>query len=836
MTSSNGNIAEDFLGYINSASEILGGEYVELAEHVHQESCPQTDKMVAAICLHAFIFQHIIAEHHLGRVIAPSEMFDKNRTDAASVLEEWDKILGINNYPIFGIAKKCVKTLSVNDKDASEFCRRLICASNHIARPDPFAAHHIAGELFGSLISDRKMLASFYTQPTAASLLSELAISRLGTDWTDISQVKSLRIADFACGTGSLLNAAYQRIRAYLTLSEKDPEEAHRHMLEEVFLGADIMPAAVHIAAASLSAVYPQIDYTSTNLHIMPYGDFRGHSKYGETSTAENVRVGSLELLLSDKTPRLFSDEASQVDPSEYLSIDAPDESFDVILMNPPYTKPTNHKTEERQKVALPNFAAFGTSEEVQSSMNQRANNIFKDVKKRLGVSVRNGQAGMGTDFFDLAHAKIKPGGIIGFVLSGSMLTGQGWESVRCLLDAEYENVLVISISNSRSGKSSFSANTSIAEVLIIAEKKAVNIAEPVFKKGYEWTWATLNNLPTSTSEAVEIARQISSTKPGKNETLGIFLGEVEYGNVTLCDRAYSPAMLREKELISSLLRLVDPKGSNIYVKQTAETLHMPLCSLSKLGTRGPVSRDICSGSRDETRGGFTLSEYMPNSRSRFPILWAHDHTKETSLIIPIDKKGDIAKHKDETALKLWKTATRLHFTHEFGLLSQPFAACLTEEKTIGGRAWPSFTLQPEGSPREHEEMPWVYPVVLWANSTLGLMSFYILGTRNQAGRTVVSITALPKLLVLDPRQLSDKQLSIAKNIFDRFESKSFLPANLSDMDPVRHELDEAMLCELLGYDESVLSELETIRSQWCNEPHLFSNRRMTYNREEETV
>jgi len=78
-------------------------------------------------------------------------------------------------------------------------------------------------------------------------------------------------------------------------------------------------------------------------------------------------------------------------------------------------------------------------------------------------------------------------------------------------------------------------------------------------------------------------------------------------------------------------------------------------------------------------------------------------------------------------------------------------------------------------------------------------------------------------LLVLDPRQLSETQLETAKAIFDRFETKEFKPANLADKDPVRQELDEAMLCELLGHGQSVLDELDTIRAQWCNEPHLRS-------------
>jgi len=129
--------------------------------------------------------------------------------------------------------------------------------------------------------------------------------------------------------------------------------------------------------------------------------------------------------------------------------------------------------------------------------------------------------------------------------------------------------------------------------------------------------------------------------------------------------------------------------------------------------------------------------------------------------------------------------------------------------------------------------MEWVYPVLLWSNSTLGLMSFYIQGTRNQKGRSRLTISRLPELLVLDPRQLTDRQLRLAEKIFNRFKNKEFQPANMADRDSIRQELDEALLSELLGHDKTVMKELETARSQWCNEPHLRSGNKRTANSEE---
>ena len=60
----------------------------------------------------------------------------------------------------------------------------------------------MCGRMFQTLIADRKFLATFYTLPVSAALLSELAVPRLSVNWGQRSAVQQLRIADLACGTG----------------------------------------------------------------------------------------------------------------------------------------------------------------------------------------------------------------------------------------------------------------------------------------------------------------------------------------------------------------------------------------------------------------------------------------------------------------------------------------------------------------------------------------------------------------------------------------------------------------------------------------------------------
>ena len=58
----------------------------------------------------------------------------------------------------------------------------------------------------------RGRAAPFYTLPSSATLLAQLAVARLDIDWSDREAVGALRIGDFACGTGALLNAAYEAV------------------------------------------------------------------------------------------------------------------------------------------------------------------------------------------------------------------------------------------------------------------------------------------------------------------------------------------------------------------------------------------------------------------------------------------------------------------------------------------------------------------------------------------------------------------------------------------------------------------------------------------------
>ncbi len=128
----------------------------------------------------------------------------------------------------------------------------------------------------------------------------------------------------------------------------------------------------------------------------------------------------------------------------------------------------------------------------------------------------------------------------------------------------------------------------------------------------------------------------------------------------------------------------------------------------------------------------------------------------------------------------------------------------------IGGRAWPSFILH---------RREWAEAIILWANTTLGLMSFWWKGSRQHQGRVSMTLSRLPRLPVLDPRALSDSQIRDARKVFAQFRRRPLLPANEAYRDEVRADLDRAVLSDLLGLPEEALGSLRLLRDQWCAEP-----------------
>ena len=95
---------------------------------------------------------------------------------------------------------------------------------------------------------------------------------------------------------------------------------------------------------------------------------------------------------------------------------DIPDEGFDLVIMNPPFTRATNHQGAHAD-VTNPAFAAFGATKADQTAMGRRINQSGRET-------CYHGNAGVSSAFAALANRKLSPGGILAMVLPLSAASG----------------------------------------------------------------------------------------------------------------------------------------------------------------------------------------------------------------------------------------------------------------------------------------------------------------------------------------------------------------------------------------------------------------------------
>ena len=754
-------------------------ELAALAEALHQEAGEQTIRMAVAIIVNAFVFHYAIEQQEGISPVSGG----RGRTGflKSRVLSGWDSILEINYWPIFGIAKTLLGTIP--SRAANPLLDKANTVAEELLRVEATTFHDLAARMFQTLIADRKFLATFYTLPASACLLAELAVAKLDVDWSVEEQVTRLKAADFACGTGTLLSAVQRAMYRRLRRVGINDEELHQLFLERVLLGTDIMPSAAHLAASMLSSAHPRVGYHHSLIRVLPYGldqevsslrrvdenttyigalDLRvrelGHNLFTQAGTGHELQIGGTHMT---------GTRTSQLDDGRSFPVEHG--SFDLVIMNPPFTRPTNH---ESSMVPVPSFAGFDTTEKEQAAMS-------KSLKSQGGI-FGHGNAGLASNFMDLAHSKLKPGGVLGLVLPFSFVSGKAWEPARNSLFKHYGDVHIVSIATSGGTDRAFSADTGMAECMVVATKRGCReVSDSV-------SYVNLPRRPSSLLEGHEFARALPAYT-----TRGTPL---DTGTAGIGDRDIARILIAVSTGELSLPRM---NGS----------ISIPIANLSASASRGLLHRGINGAA---PRGAFDIKKIKGRGIPTYPALWTHDAERERKLDVLPDSEGVIREGMQEKGDAIWvATASRLHHTLDFQLNSQSLAMCMTPEPSIGGRAWPNIKLL---DPR------YAYPLLLWGNSTLGLMMFWWKGSRQQQGRSILTITRIADLPTINVPELANDQLLRFRVTYEDFKDIEFLPANEAYRDDARKLLDAAVF-EILGIPDSTLESLDLLRIKWCCEP-----------------
>lgn len=817
--------ANDLVEGVSEAAGLVGeladahpGAMEAICKELHQRNNEQTRRMATTILANAFVFQESLARGpgDLSQVLSLDEMRGAGLTKSA-VLEEWRKILKVNYWPIFDIARRILEVIPASD--TKTLIERLTATADKLVENRLMRSHDLTGAVFQKLIADRKFLAAFYTTPASAALLVGLAITSekplSDGQWASPEEVKRLRIGDLACGTGTLLSTAYQRIGQLHELAGGDSEAIHPDMMANAFVGCDVLPAAAHLTASMLSGAHPAVKYKRSCIMTVAFG----HQDSG------GVALGSLDLLDPQKKLDIIAISAKAAGASGESEADTwteiPDKTFDVLIMNPPFTRNTGH---EAKKIGVPQpmFAAFSATKAEQKLMAKAAERLT------AGTSA-HGNAGEASYFLVLADRKVKPGGVLALVMPLSLISGPAWEASRAMLAKNYSDLVLVSIAGATPEELSFSADTGMGECLLIGRKTGTPSTRATF--------VILNERPAYPLIGATAAKQIRGLIEGKNlrrledGPIGgtpLYFGQDEIGQAidALISQTggWNPSRTADLSLSQAAYQLANNGRIWLPTMLETESVGVNMTTVKAVGEIGPYHADINgSTSNGDVRGPFVVSPVQKRSAPTYPVLWKHDATRETTLMFEADfqaqpRQGKNAKQNAIIAHKvplIWATASHCHFNQNFQFNSQPTGMQFTKRRTIGGRAWISIRLASE----EQEKA-----LVAWANTTLGLLLHWYHANKQQSGRGNIGRTALQDLPILDVTTLTPKQLEAAVTIFDDLKRKTMLPFHELDKDPVRKELDIRFGAEVLSLPAAILQSggaLELVRMKLAQEPSI---------------
>ncbi|MHA1226366.1 MAG: N-6 DNA methylase, partial [Candidatus Hodarchaeales archaeon] len=288
-----------------------------------------------------------------------------------------------------------------------------------------------------------KRYATYYTSISASELLANLCIR----SYKD-------KIADFACGSGTLLVAAYKSklAMAYLQGFSGKISELHKLFLEQDIWGFDAMVFAAHLATINLCLQQPKIIFKEENIYYLPIKKMKAVRHLGSLDLLFSNQINVQKRLtdffkdLRGKKPEHGGSKVS-ARKVKVTNIIIP-RDFDVILMNPPFS---------RKDRASKLLGKKGMSK------------ITKELKKVNTEFTM--QAGQALPFVVLADKYLKEEGRIGLILPCSFASSRAWKPVREYLLSRYHiQHLIVSWAP---GKPAFSESTNLREIIVILEKKS---------------------------------------------------------------------------------------------------------------------------------------------------------------------------------------------------------------------------------------------------------------------------------------------------------------------------------------------------------------------------
>jgi hypothetical protein len=433
----------------------------------------------------------------------------------------------------------------------------------------------------------------------------------------------------------------------------------------------------------------------------------------------------------------------------------------------------------------------------------------------------------------------LKEGGVLAVVMPLSLLSGEAWTRSRAMLAKKYTDIVVLSIASEDDAEMSFSADTGMGECLLVAGKARVGslVGKEIKPASDRATFVVLNERPGSQLLGATAARQISlliesanirRIEDGPVGGTPVYFGDEVIGQALNApvtpSGAWNPARVSDLTLAQAAYQLgVQGKLWLPSMNKNAAQL-LQMTTVEKIAQIGPYHADIDGLTQTKSiRGPFERLALTATHVPTYPILWEHNADRERTISFDADFDGLPRKGKDRyeqeqvdhKVAAILESASHCHHNKDFRFNSQSTAMQYTETLTIGGHAWPSLKL----ASAEQEKA-----LVLWGNTSLGILLYWYHSNKQQAGRGRIVLTSVAHLPILDVGKLSKEQLDCAAKIFDDFRKRPLRTINEIDHDEARAELDNRFCAEVLGASSSFAEPegpLALLRRKLAKEPSI---------------
>ena len=757
--------------------------------------------MAALVIINAMVFQERLASNEVAFQPVSAAMRD-GRFSRLALLQVWEHILSIDYYPIFSMARDVVQELS--EVEATDVLGECATTAATLLGMGAVGRHDLAGRIFNRLISERKLLAAFYTSIPASTLLAGLALSRdrwAHVDWNSREELSRLCVVDPACGTGTLLMAAYRQIvqnHSATAAGESDDQLLHQALVEKVITGADVVQAAIHLTAATLAATSPSVKFEQMQLHTLRLG----------RDASKKIWLGSLEWLEAPETQSFFSTTEEQIGAASGEGGIVQRPNADLVISNPPFTRRGSDGGKEEAIARV--FSLPEGDTESQQAIAKRTSTLLKGT-------AANQIAGHGSSFTVLADRLVKPGGRIALVLPVTALSGESWREVRQMLASRYEIEFVVSSHDP--DLLSMSYDTAIAEALLVGRR--LSDGEGSTGRG---RFVNLWRAPYSETDALALVRALNAAASiplhrSDGPPVGgspLMVGGEQWGEIVDGPIGEAPwSAARWRQALTSQFAVALERGELWNQDGSQVAGYVPVAAMGDVCNVGPQDRRI--------RGSLGMFDAYHgwNGDAQFPAIWSLDSSVHQSMSSEPNAWLSPKPRRDHQSL--WSQSGTLQITRDVRYNAQPVMTVRTGIRTLGVRAWHTLSAygdDPLVSARRETAL------ALWCNSTFGLLLHANHSNSAQEGRGQGNKGMLETMTTLDVRKLEAWQLDEAQAIWQEFSHRNFMPFYQCATDPARVELDERIVRDLVGLEEDAVVSVARLRTLLAGDPSIHGSKK----------